>query len=304
MYSRSQLVLVCSGVALVVATAAPCLLAESFPHGFPGATEAAPIVSSAPATPVRIRAEGRLVAYPGAQAAVGTELGGTVARVLVLEQARVHKGDLLAELISDEPAAAVAEARANVDVARAELAFDEHELARYEQLCASRAAARAELDRARRDLDVARARLTLLQATVRRLEAVLARTRIVAPTDGVVTARQVDPGDTVATGQRLFELADLGRLRVEAEVDEFDAARIAVGERVRVTAEGFPGTRIGHVEEVPESVVARRLRPADPGRPTDTRVLLVKIALEGRSALRLGQRVDVAIEVAASERAN
>lgn len=291
-------------VALAFAAAAPVLLAESSPLRLQLPVRGAPSTTVAPAATgataavsrPRIRAEGRLAPYPGAQAGVGCELGGTVARVLVVEQARVKKGDVLAELASDEQAAAVAEARARLLEARAEVTFQEGEQGRYEQLCATRAAARSELDRTRRDLDVARARAALQEATLRRLEAVLAKTRILAPLDGVVTARSVEPGDTIVAGQRLFDVADLARLRVEAEVDEFDAARIAVGALVRVEAEGFGARFQGRVEEVPESVVARRLRPTDPGRPTDTRVLLVKVALESSRGLKLGQRVDVAIE--------
>jgi hypothetical protein len=44
-------------------------------------------------------------------------------------------------------------------------------------------------------------------------------------------------------------------------------------------------------------VVGRRLKPQDPGKPTDTRVLLVKIALQDRMPFKLGQRVQVAIGV-------
>jgi hypothetical protein len=51
----------------------------------------------------------------------------------------------------------------------------------------------------------------------------------------------------------------------------------------------------GTVEEIPDSVVGRRTRPADPGRPIDARVLPVKISLAGQAPLKLGQRVDVGI---------
>jgi hypothetical protein len=56
----------------------------------------------------------------------------------------------------------------------------------------------------------------------------------------------------------------------------------------------------GTVEEIPDQVVPRRIRPEDPGRPTDTRILAVKIALAGPTPLKLGQRVEV--EIAAPPR--
>ena len=50
------------------------------------------------------------------------------------------------------------------------------------------------------------------------------------------------------------------------------------------------------MEEIPDAVVGRRLKPQDPGKPEDTRVLLVKIALSEPTPLKLGQRVEIRIE--------
>ncbi len=47
--------------------------------------------------------------------------------------------------------------------------------------------------------------------------------------------------------------------------------------------------------EVPSQVVTRRLRLQDPSRPSDMRVLLVKIAIDELTPLKLGQRVEAAI---------
>ena len=63
-----------------------------------------------------------------------------------------------------------------------------------------------------------------------------------------------------------------------------------------VTAEGYPGKAVkAKVEEIPDTVVGRRLKPQDPSRPIDTRVLLVKIAFKEPSPFKLGQRVDLEI---------
>jgi HlyD family secretion protein len=95
-------------------------------------------------------------------------------------------------------------------------------------------------------------------------------------------------------------IADLNRVRVEAEVDEYDVGRVVLGAPVTVTAEGFSGASwLGRVEEIPDSVVPRRTRPEDPSRPADTRVLLLKIALSSRTPLKLGQRVEVEILIPA-----
>jgi len=53
------------------------------------------------------------------------------------------------------------------------------------------------------------------------------------------------------------------------------------------------------VEEIPEVISGRQLRPSDPGRPTDTGVLLVKLMLLEPAPFKLGQRIDASIELVA-----
>jgi len=132
-------------------------------------------------------------------------------------------------------------------------------------------------------------------ATVRRIEAILDKAQITSPIDGVVLLRHVEPGETVPVGAQLFTLADLSKVRVEAEVDEFDIAGLAIGSEAEITAEGFPKSWVGRIEEIPDSVGPRKLKPQDPGKPSDTRVLLVKVALAEPTPLKLGQRVEVAL---------
>lgn len=85
-------------------------------------------------------------------------------------------------------------------------------------------------------------------------------------------------------------------MRVAGEVDEFDAGSVRLGAAVTVRAEGYAGQRWkGRIEEIPGVVQGRRLKPRDPGRPQDTRVLLVKVALLEPTPLKLGQRVELDI---------
>lgn len=259
------------------------------------AVEAAP----APATPSdteRVVAEGRLVAYPGAEVVVATELPGMVVRLLVDEKDRVRKGQVLAELRADDLRAELSEARARVDEAEADIRFAEVDLGRAERLLAEKVGTQEVADRARRNRDAAFARRETALASASRIQAVLAKTRIVSPIEGVVIVRSVQPGEHVEAGEPLVTIANLDRTRVEAEVDEFDAGRVVLGAPVQVTAEGYTGESWpARIEEIPDAVVPRRLKPQDPGRPSDTRVLLVKIALDGKTPLKLGQRVEVEI---------
>ncbi|MFN7973906.1 MAG: efflux RND transporter periplasmic adaptor subunit [Acidobacteriota bacterium] len=268
-------------------------------HGHCIASSLLPSVSAGgEAGPVErpgVRAEGRLVAAPGAQVTIGTELGGRLVSLSVRPEQTVRAGDAIAEIASDEQRAALAEARARVLEADADIRLAASERDRAARLVAASVGTAQALERAERDLDAARARRATAAATADRLSAALAKARIVAPIDGVVLDRFADAGETVAPGSPICTIADLSRTRIEAEVDELDAGRVAIGHRVDVTAEGFDATWSGKVSELPHAVVPRRLDPQDPARPSDMRVLLVKVELDGKTPLRLGQKVDVEI---------
>jgi HlyD family secretion protein len=279
---------VAAGVGIVCATSL-FVLHESLAAA-PGVRDLGVVASSTPT----LRAEGRLVAYPGAEVALSFEVPGTIAFV-ASEKALVKKGQVVAVLATDEQRATLAEARARLAEAEADVRFFELQVSRYEQLVQKAASSREELDRARHDRDAGGARRDHARATIERLEAALAKATLRAPIDGVVTARPVENGETVTPGARVLTVSDLSRIRIEAEVDEFDAGRVALGARVTVTAEGWEGSWRARVEEIPDAVVGRRLKPQDPGRPADTRVLLVKIALEDAVPVKLSQRVEVEI---------
>ena len=260
----------------------------------PASADTAPAPAAAEAD--RVVAEGRMVAYPGSEVEVAADLSGTLVRLLVHEQDTVRKGQLIAELKADDLRAELEEARARIAEAEADIRFAEVDLGRAERLLAEKIGTQEMADRARRNRDAASARRETAQASISRLSAILAKTRIVAPLSGVVIVRSVQPGEHLEAGEPLLTLADLDRTRVEAEVDEFDAGRVVLGAPVKVTAEGYTGQSWpARIEEIPDAVVPRRLKPQDPGRPSDTRVLLVKVALEGKTPLKLGQRVEVEI---------
>jgi RND family efflux transporter MFP subunit len=263
---------------------------------------AAPAPTVAPASRPRgvVAADGRVVTYPGGEVVVGAERAGRVVRVLVDEQRVVRKGELLAELESDTLRAALGEARARLSEAEAEARLALLSLRRREDLARQQIVAVHDLDQARRDLEIAGARVETARASVARGEAQLRQTRIVAPIAGTVTARHVQPGEMVEVGREVVTLADLDRLRIEAEADEADAADVVLGAPVQIRADGFPGrTWTGRVEEIPGSVTLRRLKPQDPARPTDTRVLAVKVAFAEPTPLKLGTTVALRIAAAA-----
>jgi HlyD family secretion protein len=264
-----------------------------------GAATPSAVVASGNQDSRLVAAEGRVVAYPGAEVRVGAERSGRLVVVRVEEGDIVKKGDLLAEVESEELAAALAEARARVVEAQAEARLAEANRERRQRLHEQKILAENDLDQANRDLDISRAREETARATVARYEAQMRKSRIVAPISGTVIARRVDAGQTVEAGQEAFTLADLRHLRVEGEAHEADAGAITLGAPVTITADGFPDRSWkGRVEEIPESVTLRRLKPQDPSRPTDTRILAIKVAFAEETPLKLGTTVELAVEPA------
>jgi HlyD family secretion protein len=240
-------------------------------------------------------AEGRLVTYPDAQVMVGSDAAGTIEKLLVREKDSVRRGDVIAVIRADDTRAALAQAHARVNESDADIRLYELESARAKNLWEQAVGSKQAWEKAERDLDSARARRNSATADVRRLEALIDKTIVKAPIDGSVVSRNVETGERIEDGQTIVTLANLSRTRVEAEVDEFDTARVKLGATVSVSAEGFDKSWKGTIEEIPDSVISRRLKPQDPSKPIDTRVLLVKIALNEPSPLKLGQRVEVKI---------
>jgi len=260
-----------------------------------GAVEPKPAPAGVPAGR-EVAAEGRVVAYPGYEVVVGSERAGRLERVLVEEGQVVAKGALLAAFESDELRASLAEARARIAEAEADVRLAEANRARKQRLIDEQIVSTQQFDEATRDLDAARARLDTSRATVGRIEAQLQKSRIAAPIAGTVLLRHVDAGESIESGARVVTLADLGRLRIEGEADEADAAALSLGAVVTIRSDGYPGRSWqGRVEEIPESATVRRLKPQDPSRPTDTRVLAVKVAFAEPTPLKLGTTVDLRI---------
>ena len=244
--------------------------------------------------PSHVAAEGRLMPYPGAQVTVSTEIGGLIQRMLVEEKAPVAKGQLLAEIKVDEQRAALAEAKARIAEIEAELSLAELELKRSKRLLDQSVASRQDYDRAQRNFDLATAQRQTALATVKRLETTVGKSEVRSPIDGVVLNRYTHPGEMADIGVRLLTIANTNRVRIEAEVDEFDTGCVRIGQAVKITAEGYSGQSWkGTVEEIPDAVSERNLKPQDPARPTDARVLHVKIRLEEPTPLKLGQRVEL-----------
>jgi len=90
---------------------------------------------------------------------------------------------------------------------------------------------------------------------------VLEQTSIRAPGDGTVYSILVGRSDFVEEGKLLLQMADLSRVRVRAYFDEPDIGRLAVGEKIRIVWDAYPGREWhGHISLTPSTVITSGTR--------------------------------------------
>lgn len=206
-----------------------------------------------------VSATGKLA--PTNQVTVGSQLSGLVVRVLVDVNDRVTAGQPLAEIdpeqIEDQIRQGRAQLGANqaqVQQARATLSETQAQLARLEEvsrLSGGRVPSgtelqtgRANVQRAQASLRVAEANVVASQAALSQNQTQRARAIIRSPVAGVVLARQVDPGQTVAASfntPTLFVIAeDLSKMKLEVAIDEADVGTVKEGQKATFIVDAFP----------------------------------------------------------------
>jgi len=205
------------------------------------------------------------------------------ANALLIELERSELEAALAQAQATERAAqtriaqwrevAAPNARELVTQAEANLRIAERDLARQEDLVGRKFVAEARVDEARRTVEVARSQVATARATAaanrpegaerqlledqlaqaraarRAAEAKLDQTRILAPANGVVLDRAVEPGDIVQPAKRLMTIALDGATRLTALIDEKNLGVLTIGQQALAAADAFPGQRFAAVLE-------------------------------------------------------
>lgn len=189
---------------------------------------------------------------------VGSQISGQVTRVLVdfndtvragqtlaildpqTYQSRVAQGE--ADIAAGE--AAVRQAQATLDNAQSDFNRKKTLVDQGWYAASTLDQATAALKTARANVAAAAARVTQSRAALRSQQVDLRRTTIVAPIDGIVVDRKVEPGNTVAASLQapvLFTIAqDLSKVEVKISVDEADVGQLRPGQAVRFTVDAFP----------------------------------------------------------------
>ncbi len=184
-----------------------------------------------------VAATGNIAAWQ--EAVIGSEANGwRLAEVHVNVGDRVRRGQVLASFAAALPQADLAAVRAQVAEAEALLADAQANAERARGLAASGALSAQQINQYQTAASTAQARLEALRAGAKVQELRLAQARVLAPDDGVISARSATVGAVVGAGQELFRLIRGGRLEWRAEVAADDLARVQAGQTVRVSPAG------------------------------------------------------------------
>lgn len=190
-----------------------------------------PPVSVAAATAEQRPWQQRLPAVGSLKALQGVELSleqaGTVKSLHFESGQQVKQGQLLLQLDSDQEAALLGTAQADLGLAKVDYG-------RGSQLVGDQAISRGEFDRLT-------AQYRRNQAVVDQLKASLEKKSIKAPFSGTIGIRQVDIGDFLASGTVIATLQDLSSLYVDFNMPEQSLPQLALGQKVLLQVAAFPG---------------------------------------------------------------
>jgi RND family efflux transporter MFP subunit len=209
----------------------------------------------------------------------------------------VKAGQLLAKIEAPELDAQLQQALADKATAQANYTFAALTAARWERMLRTQSVAQQDADAKVSDMQAKHALLLSAEANVAQLAQRVAYERILAPFDGVITARNVDIGALVSAGDtgsatsgqsgELFHLQQTNRLRVYVDVPQADASYMSTKPQAWIDTSGHPSTHI-------PAVVARNANALD----TSSRTLRVELAVDNRDdALLSGSYVQVHLSV-------
>jgi RND family efflux transporter MFP subunit len=200
---------------------------------------------------------GRLEAY--FQAPIFARSSGYLKDWKVDIGARVKVGQLLAEIDAPDLDQQLLQAQADLASAEANVKLSEATLKRGQALIALNDVSRQDFDQRTADLGNKQGLVKAAQANVGRLQVLEQYKRIVAPFDGLVTARNTDVGALInagaASGAALFVVSDVHKLRIYVNVPQNYVPRIKIGANAQIAVPEYPGKKFLAVIEASAQAV-------------------------------------------------
>lgn len=264
----------------------------------------APEVATVEKRDLNVSAEASGLVEPIQTVEIKSKASGEVMAVTVETGQEVQRGALLVQVEPRDVRNALAQAEADLEVAKARSETSAANRRRVEELRKGNVATEQELETA--VLEEANARAQLIKG---RTNLELARERmndvtIRAPLNGTIIEKAVEPGSIIASasgtfggGTTLLKMADLSVVQVRALVDQTDIGKIEPGQRARVTVEAYPGRPfVGQVVKVePQAVVEQNVTmfPVLVHLRNDERLL--KPGMNTEVEIEVAERSDVAV---------
>ncbi len=189
--------------------------------------------------------------HPIQEAAIAAQVGGLAETVNVQPGDRVTAGQLLVEVGTSDLELQLAQQRSTMASTIVQLRAAEATLERTTLLAQRGLSATTALDSAQAQVDQLNATVATQQIQVAQAEANLQRARVVAPFDGTIASRALQPGQVINAGTTMLSVVDLSSVRVELVAPLSRAAMIVPGQTVRLNVQGVQtGPMIGIVERV------------------------------------------------------
>lgn len=181
---------------------------------------------------------------PVTEVEVGTQVSGIIDKIYVDYNSVVTKGQLIAEMDRVTLQSELASQRAAYNGAKAEYEYQEKNYIRNKGLHEKQLISDTDYEQSVYNYEMAKSNYESTQAALAKAERNLSYATITSPIDGVVISRDVEAGQTVASGfetPTLFTIAaDLTQMQVVADVDEADIGGVEEGQRATFTVDAYP----------------------------------------------------------------
>ena len=211
-----------------------------------------------------------------ARAPIYARVSGYLARWNVDIGTPVKAGQVLAQIDTPDLDQDLRQAQAQLAVARTGLTLAESTAKRWQALVGQNAVSKQEADEKQNDFMSRQSSVQALQASVSRQQALKTYTTLVAPFDGVVTARNTDVGALVsvggASGGELFVVSDIRKLRVYVNVPQRQVALIKPGSKATLT-----------VPERPDASYTATVQSTAQAIAAGSGTMLVQLAVDNRN---------------------
>ena len=190
---------------------------------------------------------GTLSAY--IDAPIYARIDGYLKRWYVDIGAHVHEGQSLADIETPELDQQIHQVEAELVTAKANDDLDRITAERWKKMLAAQSVSQQEADEKAAAYSVSKSRVDAAQANLQRLKALAAFKHVVAPFDGIVTARNTDVGDLInagagGKGRELFRVADEHEARIYVDVPQTEAGKITVGLSAQLELPENPGVMV------------------------------------------------------------